>query len=270
MTPGSKDRRIVHVPCSAQDLDVLSGRDGNALPAMDQDDFVDKVVLKPWGYEYLLFRSAAAAGWILFIQPGHGTSMHCHRTKSTSLIVLDGVVRCGVLDSSHLREPGEVMQIAPGAFHQTAAVTAQGAFVLEIESPERKLDLVRLKDSYGRVGTGYEGMEMHLDCLEEQTTFELLSAGAKACSRSFGGTTVFLTTAEELDDTLLNGSIVAVVQGGGSDVCGRLMVRPGQCIDGGDVRGQRATWLPGTLLALVSAKRPKQLATALRRLGLEA
>lgn len=266
MTSNSEDRRIVRVTCSAHDVDVLSGRTGNALPVVEQDDFADKVVLKPWGYEYLLFRTAVAAGWILFIQPGHGTSMHCHRTKSTSLIVLDGVVRCGTLDTSHLREPREVMQIAPGAFHQTAAVTAQGAFVLEVESPERKLDLVRLKDSYGRVGTGYEGPEMHLDCLEEQTTFGVLSPGASACSRSFGDTKVFLMTAEELDDTLLTGAIVAVVQGG-TNVGGGLMVRPGECIDGRDALGRRATWLPKTLLVLVSSTRGKQLASASRRLG---
>jgi len=55
--------------------------------------------------------------------------------------------------------------IEKGAFHSTEAsstlpvdpASEDGIWVMEIESPPMKTDLVRLKDAYGRAGTSYEG-----------------------------------------------------------------------------------------------------------------
>ena len=52
--------------------------------------FDDVVVKNPWGEEYLCFRNGDVAIWYLFILKGEKTSMHCHPTKNTGLVVLKG------------------------------------------------------------------------------------------------------------------------------------------------------------------------------------
>ena len=49
------------------------------------------------------------------------------------------------------------LHIFRGRFHSSKALSDHGAYILEIETPEDKHDLVRLEDSYGREKTGYEG-----------------------------------------------------------------------------------------------------------------
>ena len=46
--------------------------------------------------------------------------------------------------------------IRRGLFHSTKAVSDGGIFMLEIETPNDKNDLVRLSDEYGRADSGYE------------------------------------------------------------------------------------------------------------------
>src|SRR4051794_580973 len=70
-------------------------------------DYSRVIVRKPWGYEYLLFSNDSVAVWVLYIKAGEETSMHCHARKKTSLIVLDGIVRCSTLDVCLRRRAGE-------------------------------------------------------------------------------------------------------------------------------------------------------------------
>ena len=57
--------------------------------------------------------------------------------------------------------------IDEGVFHQTEASSElpidpqseNGIWVMEIESPPNKADLIRMKDEYGRSGKAYEGTE---------------------------------------------------------------------------------------------------------------
>lgn len=128
------------------------------------DDFYDYskvVVRKPWGYEYLLYTNGMVAVWILYIKSQAQTSMHCHPNKTTSLIVMQGSVECSSLDQKVVRAVGEGLFIDRKAFHQTKATSEEGAFVMEIETPVNKRDLVRLRDQYGREGKGYESSEHH-------------------------------------------------------------------------------------------------------------
>tara|TARA_Y100000590_G_scaffold469825_1_gene660004 strand:- start:7083 stop:9620 length:2538 start_codon:yes stop_codon:yes gene_type:complete len=127
----------------------------------DFNDYKKVVVKKPWGYEYLIFQSKCSAIWILYIKPGHQTSMHCHPQKKTSLIVLEGKVECSSLNKSIIMSLGQGLIIDKGSFHQTKALSKNGCFVMEIETPVNKHDLVRLKDSYKRVGKGYETVDKH-------------------------------------------------------------------------------------------------------------
>ena len=128
---------------------------GDASPG-PTDELSRVIVQKPWGYEYELTRTETASAWVLFIRSGASTSLHCHERKSTSLTVLAGDVQCQLLGRSHRRVSGQSITFGPGVFHRTTAVSAAGAFVLEVESPVDKFDLVRISDDYGRVNQGYE------------------------------------------------------------------------------------------------------------------
>ena len=151
-------RRIL-TPSDA-DLQLLQEHDNN--PETRANDFYDYstvVVRKPWGYEYLMFQNSSVAVWILYIKYGDQTSLHCHPTKKTSLIVLSGKAECSLIDSSELLYPGQGLLIGKGIFHRTRAVSDDGIYVMEIESPVNKRDLVRCLDDYGRENQGYESDE---------------------------------------------------------------------------------------------------------------
>lgn len=127
-------------------------------PATSVDiDYKDVVVNKPWGYEYLLFENKRVAIWILFLKKDAKTSMHCHPKKKTSLLVLEGKVRTSSLHTQFDLDTLDSLMIDKGVFHSTASTSEEGSFIMEIESPPAKSDLVRLKDEYGRENQGYEG-----------------------------------------------------------------------------------------------------------------
>ncbi|MBI3494110.1 MAG: hypothetical protein HY047_20380 [Acidobacteria bacterium] len=152
-------KRVVLTP---QDTEQLANLRVN--PEDLKDDFFDYskvVVKKPWGYEYLIFANDLIAVWILYLKHGAQTSMHCHPNKKTSLVVLDGRAICSTIHEDLDRSAGEGLLIDKGVFHQTKAVSDAGAFVMEIETPVNKRELVRLKDQYGREGQGYESVDQH-------------------------------------------------------------------------------------------------------------
>ena len=127
----------------------------------DHYDYSKVVVKKPWGYEYLIFSNEVIAVWILYLKTEAQTSMHCHLGKKTSLAVLQGKVTCSSLTESVDLTVGEGLLIEKGVFHQTAAISDGGAFVMELETPVNKRDLARLSDKYGRKGKGYETEDQH-------------------------------------------------------------------------------------------------------------
>ena len=105
--------------------------------------YVNKLVKKPWGEEYLIFQNDVVAIWLLNILPEKSTSLHCHPTKKTGLILLDGKVEIdlGFYEKRILEAPDKIM-IRPGLFHSTKAITSK-ITMLEIEVPIDKSDLVR-------------------------------------------------------------------------------------------------------------------------------
>lgn len=127
------------------------------------------VVKKPWGYEYLAYESDDVGLWLLRIEPGQSTSMHCHPKKNTGLIVLSGTAEISFLNNSFTVKSPDKMMIRRGLFHSTKATSPDGIYMFEIESPKIKGDLVRLKDKYGRKSQPYEGKDSETsrteDCL---------------------------------------------------------------------------------------------------------
>ena len=197
----------------------------------DHYDYSKVVVKKPWGYEYLIFENESVAVWVLYLKNGALTSMHCHPGKKTSLIVLQGKVVCSSLTNNFERSVGEGLLIDKGAFHQTRSASESGAFIMEIESPVNKRDLVRLKDEYGREGKGYEKSDKHSVNLQNYNYLSLhvpeihynLKKQFGQCSLTFKK----ISHSQGIEDlfTLNNKDVVSVL-------CGQILNRNGQTVVG--------------------------------------
>lgn len=127
--------------------------------ARDTFDYRNIVVKKPWGYEYLMFENDYVAIWILHLKKGQENSLHCHPTKKTAMVVLSGKIRATTLTDWFELGILDGLMYENGLFHTQKALS-DNVFLLEIETPPNKKDLVRLKDSYGRAGKAYEGKNM--------------------------------------------------------------------------------------------------------------
>lgn len=125
--------------------------------AEQPESYCDRVVLKPWGHEFLLFENDLVGIWFLRVTKDHATSMHCHPQKQTSLTLLSGKALCNTFRQRNFLSAGDSLLIDPGVFHSTKAISLDGINLIEIETPPAKLDLLRLDDSYGRQQSGYEG-----------------------------------------------------------------------------------------------------------------
>ncbi|MCB9030187.1 MAG: hypothetical protein H6619_03985 [Deltaproteobacteria bacterium] len=154
-----------------QTLDkILSNRD---IKSENQpQNYADKVVVKPWGFEFLAYENDEVAVWFLHIDKGHSTSMHCHPLKKTALTVLRGQALCNTFYNRNYLYGVDGVVIENGVFHSTQALSEGGIDLIEVETPPNKTDLVRLKDQYGRSGAGYEGLsEMKTDNLDRYNYF---------------------------------------------------------------------------------------------------
>lgn len=150
--------RIIRV--SDRDLENLQRLRKLAPPSAPEqpEDYRGKVVLKPWGFEFLAFENEYVAMWCLHIRGGHSTSMHCHPRKKTSLVVLQGEALCNTFYRRNYLTAPEAVVLEAGVFHSTKAMNPEGITLLELESPPDKTDLMRLNDQYGRETSGYEGL----------------------------------------------------------------------------------------------------------------
>ena len=54
--------------------------------------YLNKIVKKPWGQEYIIFENGVVAITMLEISKDNGTSLHCHTKKKTGLILLEGEI----------------------------------------------------------------------------------------------------------------------------------------------------------------------------------
>lgn len=144
---------------SKSDIENLSKLRITIPKSADNFDYRGVVVNKPWGYEYLLYQNSHVSIWILFLKLNHKTSMHCHLNKKTSLVVLSGHVTCMTLEGFMELKEDNGLIIEEAVFHSTRGTSGNGAFIMEIEFPPNKRDLVRLKDEYGREFQEYEGSE---------------------------------------------------------------------------------------------------------------
>ena len=175
---------VKHILLSSKDKQYLNIRkqEGKSDTLEEQpQNYKKKVVIKPWGYEFLMFENNSVAIWFLHINKDHSTSMHCHPLKKTSLTLLSGQALCNTFRHRNFLIAGDALVIDPAVFHSTKALSLDGISLIEVETPPAKLDLVRLEDNYGRKNYGYEGFsKMITDNLE---TFNYLYFEENSCSK---------------------------------------------------------------------------------------
>ena len=121
----------------------------------------NKVVKKPWGHEYVIYRDKKKLCiTLLRINYNHSTSLHCHPNKKSGFVLIDGTARFQLglwKKRSEIHTSPSKRMIARGLFHSIKSVSKNGLLALEFETPVDKNDLVRFKDSYGRAQKPYEG-----------------------------------------------------------------------------------------------------------------
>ena len=123
----------------------------------------NKVVLKPWGNEYVIYRNSNKLSvTFLNINYKKSTSLHCHPKKKTGFIILSGKasIQLGLWEDNRKTygAPSKLM-IRNRLFHSIKSLSKKGVCLLEIETPSDKKDLVRYKDSYGREKKPYESLK---------------------------------------------------------------------------------------------------------------
>lgn len=132
----------------------------NELELMTPTELNHEKVIKPWGYEYLFYQDREIAIWLLYIKPEAATSLHCHLHKETTMYVLQGNVEVSGIDRQINLKQNESLKISKKTFHKS--YTKNGAYLFEIEKPNLKLDLLRLKDDYGRKDSNYESRKSYM------------------------------------------------------------------------------------------------------------
>lgn len=207
------------------------------LLANDFRDYSRAVVRKPWGYEYLIYQNDFCAVWILHIKKGARTSLHCHPHKTSSITVLSGTAQCSTLNGAFVRQAGEVMVAGEGVFHQTASACDDGIFVMEIEIPVNKRDLVRMHDDYGREKMGYETADQMSYSLNNYNYVSLITPDIYYNVRQKLGTgTIELGKCRTTDEfrALLRApgwNAVNILKGMVVDASGRTLFRVGDVVD---------------------------------------
>ena len=112
----------------------------------------NKVVLKPWGYEYVVFRNKNNLSvTLLNINYNKSTSLHCHPKKKSGFILLKGKAefQLGLRKKNTESKSSPAKRMMGGLFHSIKSISKEGLIALEFETPVDKNDLVRFKDSYG-------------------------------------------------------------------------------------------------------------------------
>ena len=127
-----------------------------------RSEYKNKVCVKPWGYEFLVYESKRLGAWYLKINEGCQTSLHTHFHKDTLLFCISGSAKINLMEGEEYElGPLQSIYIPKYKFHGLGSFSPE-TFLLEIEIFDNettftdKNDLLRIDDKYSRKNTGYE------------------------------------------------------------------------------------------------------------------
>lgn len=132
------------------------------LNPKSKKNYENSNVIKPWGNEYVIYQDKKKiALTLLKINPKKETSLHCHSEKKTGFIILNikAKVQVGIYKKNTLiYNPISRLIFRPGLFHKLINPSnKKELYVLELETPYKKKDVIRFEDKYGRKSKPYEG-----------------------------------------------------------------------------------------------------------------
>jgi rfaE bifunctional protein nucleotidyltransferase chain/domain len=143
-------------------------------------DYRNKVCIKPWGYEFLVYESKKIGMWFLKIVKDQGTSLHTHFKKDTFVIVVSGTAKITLINNEVISlGPMKSLYIPKNKFHALSSFSEE-VYLLEMEIFDKdttfsdKNDLLRIDDKYNRKRTGYQSSVSVIENnLEEYNYFYL-------------------------------------------------------------------------------------------------
>lgn len=104
-----------------------------------------KTVEKVWGQEFWLCNNSHYCSKILRLREGYQCSLHFHKLKTETFLVLSGHVKLEVPDVTVTLLPGDRYNIHPGMEHRFTGLT--DALILEVSSMHLDSDSYRLEES---------------------------------------------------------------------------------------------------------------------------
>ena len=119
----------------------------NKITNEKQGRFYDnKVVFKPWGYEYVVFKNEELCVTLLSINYNKMTSLHCHPKKKW----IYPFKRKSIFSTWIKKREEHILTFQKNdvldRFHSIKSISKNGLLALEFETPADKNDLTRYKD----------------------------------------------------------------------------------------------------------------------------
>ena len=106
---------------------------------------------KPWGTVVTYALNQPSSVRIITVEPGKETSVHYHRMRDETWVVLDAGLVVEIGDESHQPVPGEEFTIPAEQTHRIRCTGARAGRILEVAyGYTSEDDSLRLEDPYGR------------------------------------------------------------------------------------------------------------------------
>lgn len=102
-------------------------------------------VSKAWGEEYWVVNNDKYCMKLLHLHPGYQCSLHYHKVKDETFIVIAGNVRLEKNDFTHHMSDSQKLRIAPGDVHRFSSYT--GALIIEVSTHHDDADSYRIEES---------------------------------------------------------------------------------------------------------------------------
>jgi rfaE bifunctional protein nucleotidyltransferase chain/domain len=118
-------------------------------------DYNNKVCIKPWGHEFLIYQNNKIGIWYLKINNTGKTSLHTHFNKDTFIIVIKGSLKIELIDDIINLNEMDYLFIPHYKFHSIGSFSPE-SYMIEIEvyndsiNFTDKNDLLRINDIYNR------------------------------------------------------------------------------------------------------------------------
>ena len=110
-----------------------------------------EIVNKLWGHEQILVNNDRYCAKLLHIQPGYECSLHYHKIKKETFIVIEGRVRLVIGNrtdtKAHILAIGDSITLDPFTWHRFSSYNSGTSVILEVSSTHSDDDVVRLEPS---------------------------------------------------------------------------------------------------------------------------